>query len=141
MHEQCDAAAGRYSKNKCTACEDDQGRPVRKKRPPPRRAAPRRAALHASRGARRRGLGRHPRLGLFLAAGRVSTAPCTTWQGSGVQTGEEDLEVYIEQGIPDGGEIVFEGKGDQGKEEARYSAAFPDAMPPATALVTGISLE
>ena len=39
MHEQCDAAAGRYSKNKCTACEDDQGRPVRKKRPPPRCAA------------------------------------------------------------------------------------------------------
>lgn len=62
---------GRYSKNKCTACEDDQGRP-----------------------------------------------------GSGVQTGEEDLEVYIEQGIPDGGEIVFEGKGDQGKEEAAAHVKF-----------------
>lgn len=56
--------------------------------------------------------------------GKISKAECPVCEGKKVQTGDKDIEVYIEQGMPDGAEILFEGEGDQGPGESPSHLKF-----------------
>eukprot|EP01050_Picozoa_sp_SAG11_P013368 SAG11_NODE_1556_length_4688_cov_7.338636_3_plen_344_part_00 len=56
--------------------------------------------------------------------GRISKAECPSCEGRKVQTGDKELEIYLEQGMPDGQEIVMEGEGDQGPGEAPAHIKF-----------------
>ena len=56
--------------------------------------------------------------------GKLSKAECPVCEGRKVQTGDKDIEVYIEQGMPDGAEIMFDGEGDQGPGEAASHIKF-----------------
>lgn len=56
--------------------------------------------------------------------GRISKSECPACEGKKVQTGDKELDVYIEQGMPDGSEILFDGEGDQGPGEAPAHIKF-----------------
>lgn len=56
--------------------------------------------------------------------GRVSKAECPACEGKKVQTGDKELDVYLEQGMPDGSEILFDGEGDQGPGESPAHIKF-----------------
>ena len=56
--------------------------------------------------------------------GKLSKAECPVCEGRKVQTGDKDIEVYIEQGMPNGAEIMFDGEGDQGPGEAASHIKF-----------------